>query len=141
MSETPENIPEQDQSVQAERNSNAETSAAAPAETAAATAVENQPDAAPADPMKNLEQILKLKIPVIVKVAEKNMKLSAVLKLTMGSIIQFEKDAYQHVDLMVNNSTIGLGQPVKIGENFGLRITQIGDLADTIRSLGAEEQK
>ena len=37
---------------------------------------------------------------------------------------------------MVNNEVIGLGQPVKIGENFGLKITQVGDLSDTIKRLG-----
>jgi len=37
---------------------------------------------------------------------------------------------------MVNNSTIGLGQAVKIGENFGLKITQIGPVEETIKSLG-----
>lgn len=83
-----------------------------------------------------LDRILKMKIPVIVKVAEKQMTVADVLKLNLGSIIQFEKDAYQHVELMVNNSTIGLGQPVKIGENFGLRVMQMGEVTETIKLLG-----
>ena len=80
-----------------------------------------------------------MRMPVIVKIAEKTMTISNVLKLNLGSVITFDKDAYQHVDLMVNNSTIGLGQPVKIGENFGLRITQLGNIEDTIKSLGLAE--
>ncbi len=84
----------------------------------------------------SLDRILKMKVPVIVKVAEKKMTMANVLKLNIGSIIQFDKDAYQHIDLMANNRTIGLGQPVKIGENFGLRIVQICDISETIRSLG-----
>ena len=64
------------------------------------------------------------------------MTVEDVLKISLGSIITFDKDAYQHIDLMVNNSVIGLGQPVKKGENFGLRITQIGEITDTIKSLG-----
>ena len=86
-----------------------------------------------------LGRILSMKIPVIVKIAEKSMAISSILKLNLGSVITFEKDAYQNVDLMVNNSTIGLGQPVKIGENFGLRIIQINDIHDTIKSLGEGE--
>ncbi len=77
-----------------------------------------------------------MRMPVIVKIAEKTMTFSTVLKLNIGSVINFDKDAYQLVDLMVNNSTIGLGQTVKIGENFGLRVTQIGPLEETIKSLG-----
>ncbi len=88
------------------------------------------------DDLANLDQILKVRVPLIVKVAQKRMNVNNVLKFSLGSIIQFNKDAYQQIDLMVNNHTIGLGQPIKIGENFGLRITQIGDIGDTIRSLG-----
>lgn len=85
---------------------------------------------------KKVNQILAMKLPVIVKIAEKRMTISEILKLGHGSLIQFEKGAYQHFDLMVNNSTIGLGQPVKIGEQFGVKITHIGDITDTIRSMG-----
>jgi flagellar motor switch protein FliN len=84
----------------------------------------------------NLQRILHMRVPVIVKVAEKHMAAGDILKFSLGSVIQFDKDAYQLIDLMVNNSTIGLGQPIKVGENFGLKITQIGPVADTIRSLG-----
>lgn len=84
----------------------------------------------------NAKKLLRMKVPVIVKVTEKKVRLKDILKWNLGSIIVFEKDAYQNIDLMVNNSTIGLGQPVKIGEKFGLKITQIKDPADTIRSLG-----
>ena len=85
---------------------------------------------------ESLEQILELSIPVIVRLAEKRLPLKEILKFHMGTVLQFDSDAYEHVDLMVNNSTIGLGQPVKIGENFGLRIVQVGDISQTIRSLG-----
>jgi len=85
---------------------------------------------------RTLQHILQLKVPLIVKVAQKRMKLQEILKINLGTIIQFEKDAYDHIDLMVNNTTIGLGQPIKVAENFGLRIVQIGDLQETIKSLG-----
>lgn len=98
-----------------------------------AAAVAQAMDSSQTDP---LDRILEMKIPVIVKVVEKPMTISAVLKLNIGSVITFNKDAYQHIDLMVNNTTIGIGQTVKIGEKFGLRITQIGDIEQTIKSLG-----
>lgn len=85
---------------------------------------------------KKLARILSMEVPVIVKIAERRMQLRNILKWNMGSMIQFEKDAYEHVDLMANNSRIGLGQPIKIGENFGLRITHVGDITDTIKRLG-----
>ena len=85
---------------------------------------------------ENIDRILSIKVPLIAKVAEKKMTMDRILKLKLGSMIQFDKDAYQLIELMVKNCTIGLGQPAKLGENFGLKITHIGDIADTIRSLG-----
>ena len=83
-----------------------------------------------------IDRIIKMRVPVIVKIAQKKMKVSEVLRLNIGSVIPFDKDAYQHIDLLVNNCTIGLGQPVKIGENFGLKIAEIADITETIKSLG-----
>ncbi|MBN1846577.1 MAG: FliM/FliN family flagellar motor switch protein [Sedimentisphaerales bacterium] len=98
------------------------------------------PDECPSNEVaeEHLERIFKMKVPIIVRIAQKNMTVGEILKLHIGTVIQFEQDAYQHIDLMVNNAVIGLGQPVKVGENFGLRITQIGDIAHTIKSLGEQ---
>lgn len=85
---------------------------------------------------KGIKNILEMKIPVIVKIAEKKMRMENVLKLNLGSVVQFDKDAYQLIDLMVNNETIGMGQPIKIGEKFGLQVTHLGDITDTIRKMG-----
>ena len=87
---------------------------------------------------KQVKSILSMRVPLIVKVAQKKMTMENVLKLSLGSIIQFDKDVYENIELMVNNQTIGLGQPVKIGENFGLRLLQVGDIEHTIKSLGGK---
>jgi len=84
---------------------------------------------------EKLQRLLSMRVPVIVKVAQKKMSIGNMLKFHMGSIIQFDKDAYQQLELMINNSTVGLGQPIKIGEKFGLRITQVGEITETIKSL------
>lgn len=83
-----------------------------------------------------LSRILRLKVPVIVKLAERQMPLSEVLRLGVGAIIEFSKANDQPLDLLINNKSIAIGEAVKIGENFGLRITQVGDVKSIIRSLG-----
>ena len=40
-----------------------------------------------------------------------------------AAIIEFEKSSDEPLELMINNKVIGLGETVKVGENFGLRIT------------------
>ena len=86
---------------------------------------------------ENLNRILSMRVPVIIKIVDKQLTMGNILKLSIGSMIQFDKDAYQLIELMVNNRTIGLGQPVKIGEKFGLRISQLGQITELIESLGA----
>ena len=75
-------------------------------------------------------------MPVIVKLAERKLNLSEVMRLGTGAIIEFFKSSEEPLELLINNQVIGIGEAVKVGENFGLRITQIGDVKQVIRSLG-----
>lgn len=96
------------------------------------------PKKAKADPAKaELARILRLHVPVIVKLAERKLLLSEVMRLGAGAIIEFSKRNDEPLELLINNKTIGVGETVKIGENFGLRITQIGDVKQLIAALGA----
>ncbi|MBN2065157.1 MAG: FliM/FliN family flagellar motor switch protein, partial [Sedimentisphaerales bacterium] len=88
------------------------------------------------DKSDKLKTILSMRVPLIVKVAEKKMTMDNILKFSLGSIIQFDKDVYENIELMVNNHAIAVGQPVKIGENFGLRLLQVGNIEKTIKSMG-----
>jgi len=64
------------------------------------------------------------------------MPLEDIINLGTGAIIEFDKPAEAELDLMINNKCIGTGQAVKVGENFGLRITSIGSVRDRIEALG-----
>jgi len=84
-------------------------------------------------------RILNLEIPVIVRLGERQMSFREVLDLVPGAIIELPKGSDEELDLMVNNKQVGFGTAVKVGENFGLRITYIGDVRERIEALGAEE--
>ncbi len=75
----------------------------------------------------NLDQIMKLDVPVIVRLAARQIPLGDVLRLVPGAILELGKDAEGELDLMVNNRAIGSGSAVKVGENFGIRLTYLGD--------------
>ena len=92
---------------------------------------------APAALQPDLRRILQLEVPVIVKLAERKLTLGEVMRLGAGAIIEFSKSSDEPLELLVNNKPIGVGDAVKVGENFGLKITQIGDVREIIRSLGA----
>ena len=88
-----------------------------------------------------LERILRLEVPVIVKLAERKLMLSEVMRLGTGAIIEFFKSSDEPLQLLINNKPIGVGETVKVGENFGLRITQIGDVKTIIATLGGAPRR
>ncbi len=87
-------------------------------------------------PKNELRRILHMEVPVIVKLGERKLLLSEVMRLGVGAIIEFSKRSDEPLELLINNKTIATGETVKVGENFGLRITQIGDVRQTIETLG-----
>lgn len=87
----------------------------------------------------NLDQILKLDVPIIVRLAERQLPLGEILRLVPGAILELGKDADGELDLLVNNRAIGSGSAVKVGENFGIRLTYMGDLRE--RDLHAAEEE
>jgi flagellar motor switch protein FliN len=93
-----------------------------------------------ASPQQELARILKMQVPMIVKLAERKLSLSEVMRLGNGAIIEFIKRSDEPLELLVNNKAVAVGETVKVGENFGLRITHIGDLKSTIQSLAGSKK-
>ena len=74
---------------------------------------------------KYMQSLLKIEIPVSVELASKKEPVSRILELSPGSIIQFKKSCDQMLDLAAGNQQIAVGEAVKVGDRFGLRITSI----------------
>lgn len=90
----------------------------------------------------DLETILKLDIPFVVVLAERAMRVREVRDLVPGTIIELPKGADEELEIRINNRPIGTGSAVKIGENFGVRLGYVGDLALRAEALAnAEENK
>ncbi len=85
----------------------------------------------------DVQRILKLRVPVIVKLAERKMSTAEVLRLGLGAIIEFSKPSNDPLDMMINNRLIGRGEAVKVGENFGLKIQIIGSPQQLVSAMGS----
>ncbi len=107
-----------------------------PAAAAATGALTGAPKPLPENLPAELRRILQLEVPVIVQLADRYMEMADVLALNVGSVIEFDRKFDAELELVVSDRQIGLGHAVKVGENFGLRITRIGTIYDTIRALG-----
>lgn len=85
-----------------------------------------------------LKRLFKIKVPIIVRLSERDMSFEDVLGLTPGAIIEFETTCDADLQLVVGNQVIGAGQAVKVGENFGLRITKMADMSNRIVAMGGD---
>lgn len=86
-----------------------------------------------------LETILRLEIPFVVVLAERSMQVNEVRDLVPGTIIELPKNAEEELEIRVNNRAIGTGSAVKVGENFGIRMDYVGDLALRAEALAKRE--
>ena len=88
------------------------------------------PQAMPAlDPSASsnpLNRINKLPVQAIVRLATKKIEMKQLLSICPGSLITFDKPCEDPLDLYINNQVYCQGEAVKIGENFGLKIDQVG---------------
>jgi len=89
----------------------------------------------------DLKSILKLEVPVIVQIAGRMMPAEDVLSLSPGAIMELPKNADEELEILVSNKAIGLGMAVKVGENFGIRVTYVGDLRRRVEALASEDSK
>ncbi len=83
-----------------------------------------------------LSTIMKLRVPVIVQIGDRDVPMEDVLALGPGAILELEMSADAPLTLRVNNKPIGEGEAVKLGENFGLRLTHIGSPSERVEALG-----
>ena len=87
---------------------------------------------------EGLGRILRIKVPLIVVLAQRKMPVREILNICIGSIIEFDKPSDEELELLVNNRSIAFGHAVKVGENFGLRVMRIHDVRSRIDALRCE---
>jgi len=85
-----------------------------------------------------LKRILGLSVPVSVVVAEQALPVGSILQITVGTILEFDVSFGAELTLVVGDQPIGRGNAVKVGENFGLRITGIDSVGQRIGAMGGQ---
>lgn len=97
------------------------------------------PAMAPPPPMPlgpNIDLLMDIELPVIIRIGRTELLLQDILKLTPGAIIELNKSMDDPIDMMVNNKLVARGEVVVVDGNFAFRITEIVSQAARIRSLG-----
>lgn len=84
----------------------------------------------------NLEIILNLNLEIRVQLGKTTSTVKEVLEMGQGSVLELDKLNGEPVDLFVNERPFSKGEMIVIGENFGVRVTDILTVPEIIEALG-----
>ncbi len=78
------------------------------------------------NPVKDYWQsLLRIKVPLTVTLAQKRMPVEQVLQFIPGVMIQFDKPCDHPMVIEVGGQGIAEGEVVKVGDKFGIRVTEV----------------
>jgi flagellar motor switch protein FliN/FliY len=113
------------------------TIASAGAMTSSAQKIEQRkPSNLYANAGEEVKRILRMRVPVLVRLSERPMTIGRIRELSAGSILEFNKHVESDLELYIRNCPIGKGTAVKIGENYGLRVNKIEPRRARVDAMG-----
>jgi flagellar motor switch protein FliN/FliY len=83
----------------------------------------------------NLERLLDITLIVSAELGRKLMSIKEILELGEGEVVPLNTVAGDTIDLLVNNKRFAKGEVVIIGDNLGIRITDLISPADRLKNL------
>ena len=83
----------------------------------------------------NMAVLMDVQLPVSIRFGETEMLLEDAVKLGVGSVIELNSAVDQPVDLIVNGRSVARGEVVTVDGFYGVRITEISNVGERIRSL------
>lgn len=85
---------------------------------------------------ESLERILDLPLAIHVQLGSRRMRISDLLELAVGSILDLDNAAGAPLDIYANQTLIAQGEAVVVGDHYGVRITEIVTPAERVKRIG-----
>jgi flagellar motor switch protein FliN len=73
----------------------------------------------------NFDLLMRVPLHVTAQLGGCTMTIEEILKLGAGAIVDLNRAAGGPIDLLVNDRVVARGEIVAVGENFGVRITEL----------------
>ena len=73
----------------------------------------------------DLEAVYNIPVKVSAVLGRTNMKVSQLMKLNKGAIIELDRKVGEAIDIYVNNSLVARGEVVVVDEKLGITMTEI----------------
>lgn len=73
----------------------------------------------------DLEAVYSIPVKVSAVLGKANMKVSQLMKLNKGAIIELDRKVGEAIDIYVNNSLVARGEVVVVDDKLGITMTEI----------------
>ena len=90
------------------------------------SAIEKQFDAAL---LKNIP------VTISVEVGRSVLKISDLLRLAQGSVVELDRIAGEPIDLLIYDTVIAQGEVVLVNERYGIRLTRVVTAAERLKNI------
>jgi flagellar motor switch protein FliN len=85
--------------------------------------------------------LLRIEVPVVVTLATTRQPVSRVLDLAPGTILHFNKACDDPLTLSVGRCDVAVGETVKVGDKFGLRLTSMVMPSEKFEPVATKPEK
>lgn len=85
---------------------------------------------------RDLQFLYDVPLQVSVEVGRARILLKDLLQMGEGYVVELDKLAGEPLDLYVNSRLIARGEAVKVGDKFGIKLTEVVSQSDRIEKLG-----
>jgi flagellar motor switch protein FliN/FliY len=83
----------------------------------------------------NFDLLLGVNLNLTLRFGQRVLMLREILDLNAGSVIELDRDVQEPADLLLGDKIIARGQVVIVDGNYGIRITEVVDAQQRIRTL------
>lgn len=87
---------------------------------------------------QDINLILDIPVNLSVELGRTKMAIKDLLNLTQGSVISLDGLAGEPLDILINGYLIAQGEIVVVGDNYGVRITDIITPSERVRRLSRQ---
>lgn len=83
----------------------------------------------------NIDVILDVPLTISMEVGRTKISIRNLLQLNHGSVVELDRMAGEHLDVLVNGTLIAHGEVVLVNEKFGIRLTDVVSPVQRIKNL------
>ena len=96
-------------------------------------------EAAPELAGRNYRMLAEIPLRVSVEVGSTALRLSDLMDLSEGSVVELDRQAHELLDIMVNGTLVAKGEVVTVNGRFGIRVVDV--VATDARLAGLERRQ